>query len=58
MTNLPTLAIIIIKHLIILTSINNIYKLEEAFKVLLKELLRIIDVIVFKRKPNIRITVL
>jgi len=46
------------KHLIILVSINNIYKLEEAFKVLLKELLRITDVTVPKRKLNIGIIVL
>jgi len=47
-----------VKHLIILISINNIYKLEEAFKVLLEELLRIADITVLKRKLNIGITVL
>ena len=47
-----------VKHLIIPASINNIYKLKEAFKVLLKELLHIINVTVPKRKLNIRITVL
>jgi len=46
------------KHFIILASINNIYELEEAFKALLKELLRIADVIVLRRKLNIRTTVL
>jgi len=47
------IAVVIVKHLIILTSINNIYKLEEAFKVLLKELLRIVNVTVLRRKLNI-----
>ena len=42
-----------VKYLIILASINNIYKLEEAFKVLLKELLHITDIIVLRRKLNI-----
>jgi len=41
-----------VKHLIILTSINNIYKLKETFKALLKELLYIINTIVPKRKLN------
>jgi len=41
-----------VKHLIILTSINNIYKLEEAFKALLKELLRIVNATVLRRKLN------
>jgi len=49
---------VIVKYLIILTNINNIYKLEEAFKVLLEELLRIINTTVFKRKLNIRIIML
>ena len=52
------IATAIAKHLIILTSINNIYKLEEASRVLLKELLRIADITVFRRKPNIRTTAL
>jgi len=43
-----------VKHLIILISINNIYKLEEVSKVLLKKLLRITDTTVPKRKPNIK----
>jgi len=47
-----------VKHLIILISINNIYKLEEAFKALLKELLYITNVTVLKRKLNIGIIVL
>jgi len=47
-----------VKHFIILANINNIYKLEEAFRVLIEELLRIIDVIILRRKLNIRITVL
>jgi len=49
---------VIVKYLIILTNINNIYKLEEAFKVLLEELLHIINTTVFKRKLNIRIIML
>jgi len=47
-----------VKHLIILASINNIYKLEEASKALLEKLLRITDTTVLKRKPNIGTTVL
>jgi len=47
-----------VKHLIILASINNIYKLEEAFKALLEELLHITDATVPKRKLNIGITAL
>jgi len=42
---------VMVKHLIILANINNIYKLEEASKALLEELLRITDVIVLRRKP-------
>jgi len=49
---------VIVKHLIILVSINNIYKLEEAFKTLSEELLHIINTTVLKRKLNIRITAL
>ena len=49
---------VIVKYLIIPVSINNIYKLEEAFKVLLEKLLYIIDATVLKRKLNIRIIVL
>jgi len=49
---------VIVKHLIILTSINNIYKLKEAFKVLLKKLLHITDITVFRRKLNIGIIML
>jgi len=49
---------VIVKHLIILISINNIYKLEEASRALLEELLYIINITVFKRKLNIGITVL
>jgi len=41
------------KHLIILVSINNIYKLKKASKALLKELLYIINVTVLKRNPKI-----
>jgi len=52
------ITIIIIKHFIILASINNIYKLEEAFKALLKELLYIADITVLRRKPNIKTTAL
>jgi len=52
------MATVMVKHLIILISINNIYKLEEAFKALLKELLYIINVTVPKRKLNIGIIVL
>jgi len=52
------MAAVIVKHLIILVSINNIYKLEEASKVLLKELLYIINITVPRRKPNIGTTVL
>jgi len=48
------IATVIIKHLIILISINNIYKLEEASKVLLEKLLRIINITVLRRKLNIR----
>jgi len=47
-----------VKHLIILASINNIYKLEEAFKALLEELLYIVNVTVLRRKPNIGIITL
>jgi len=46
------IAAVMVKHLIILTSINNIYKLEEAFRALLEELLCIVDVIVLRRKLN------
>jgi len=49
---------VIVKHLIILTSINNIHKLEEASKALLEELLYITDIIVFRRKLNIGIITL
>jgi len=49
---------VIVKHLIILASINNIYKLEEASKVLLEELLYIINTIIPRRKPNIGIITL
>jgi len=49
---------VIAKHLIILASINNIYKLKEAFKALLKELLHITDITVLKRKLNIGIITL
>ena len=42
-----------VKYLIILISINNIYKLEEIFKALLKELLCIANTTILKRKPNI-----
>ena len=52
------IAAVMVKHFIILANINNIYKLEEAFRVLIEELLRIIDVIILRRKLNIRITVL
>jgi len=52
------MAVVIVKHLIILASINNIYKLEEAFKALLEELLHIADVTVPRRKPNIGIITL
>jgi len=52
------MATVIVKHLIILISINNIYKLEEAFKVLLEELLRIVNITVLRRKPNIGTIVL
>jgi len=47
-----------VKYFIILVSINNIYKLEEAFKALLKELLCITDVIILRRKLNIGIITL
>ena len=47
-----------VKHFIIPANINNIYKLEEVFKVLLEELLHIINIIIPKRKLNIGITVL
>ena len=47
-----------VKHLIIPANINNIYKLEEASKALLEELLRIIDATVLRRKPNIGTIVL
>jgi len=47
-----------VKHLIILANINNIYKLEEASRVLLEELLHITDATVPRRKPNIGITAL
>jgi len=47
-----------VKHLIIPASINNIYKLEEASRVLLKELLYIIDATVPRRKLNIGIIAL
>jgi len=52
------MAAVIVKYLIILININNIYKLEEAFKTLLKELLHIADATVLKRKLNIRIITL
>jgi len=52
------MAVVIVKHLIILTSINNIYKLEEASKVLLEELLYITDTTVPKRKLNIKTIIL
>jgi len=52
------ITVVIVKHFIIPVSINNIHKLEEAFKALLKELLRIVDVTVLRRKLNIGITVL
>jgi len=48
------IAAVIAKHLIILASINNIYELEKASKALLEELLRIVNVIVLRRKLNIR----
>jgi len=44
---------VMVKHLIILASINNIYKLEEASRVLSEELLRITDTTVPRRKLNI-----
>jgi len=47
------MAIVIVKHLIILININNMYKLEKAFKVLLEELLQIVNVIIPKKKLNI-----
>jgi len=46
------MAIVIVKHLIIPASINNIYKLEEASKTLLEELLHITDTTVLRRKLN------
>jgi len=49
---------VIVKHLIILTNINNIYKLKETSKALLKELLHITNVTVPKRKLNIGIITL
>ena len=49
---------VIVKHFIILVSINNIHKLEEAFKTLLKELLRIVNATVLRRKLNIGIIML
>jgi len=52
------MVVVMVKYLIILTNINNIYKLEEASKALLEELLRIVDIIVLRRKLNIRIIVL
>jgi len=52
------MVMVIVKYLIIPVSINNIYKLEEAFKVLLKELLYIVNVTVLRRKLNIRIIIL
>jgi len=52
------IAIVMVKYLIIPASINNIYKLEEAFKALLEKLLRIVNVIVPKRKLNIGIITL
>jgi len=52
------IATVIVKHLTILANINNIYKLEEAFKTLLKELLCIVNVTVPKRKLNIGIITL
>jgi len=52
------IAAVMVKHLIIPASINNIYKLEEASRVLLEELLRIADVTVLRRKPNIGIIAL
>jgi len=47
-----------VKHLIILVSIYNINKLEQAFKALLEELLRIVNVTVPRKKLNIGITAL
>jgi len=47
------IAAVMVKHLIIPTSINNIHKLEEAFKTLSEELLRIVNTTVPRRKPNI-----
>ena len=52
------ITVIIVKHLIIPASINNIYKLEEVFKILLKELLHIVNTTVPKRKLNIGIITL
>jgi len=49
---------VIIKHFIIPANINNIYKLEEASRALLKELLRIINTTVLRRKLNIGIITL
>jgi len=49
---------VIVKRFIILTNINNIYKLKEAFKALLEELLCIINATVLRRKPNIGIITL
>jgi len=49
---------VMVKHLTILTNINNIYKLKEASKALLKELLRITDITILRRKLNIKITAL
>ena len=49
---------VIVKYLIILANINNIYKLEKVFKILLEKLLCIINTTVLKRKSNIKITVL
>jgi len=52
------MATVIVKHLIIPANINNIHKLEEASKVLLEELLCIINATVPRRKPNTGIIVL
>jgi len=52
------IAAVMVKHLIILVNINNIYKLEEASRALLEELLHIVNATVPRRKPNTGIIVL
>jgi len=52
------MAAVMAKHLIIPAIITYTYKLEEASRVLLKELLHIVNITVLRRKPNIGTIVL